>query len=211
MNAFSLLKPQLTASVLADMIDEKFYMDESTHLVSIAPSDFSETIAADGKLPAFDRDAFEDILLNLDAIGVVELAVHAIDGEQPIAHHTWHGVVRDPFEQLKKRCGKAFASGIWPRVYKKHGEQKTALLIDWPWCDFKWENWLFDFFQSSAGFYTKPLTKAEIKKGVWSRSPMPDVLATYAGQIRAGRSADELIIAGGRGERIRETILKTYC
>lgn len=211
MNAFSLLKPQLTASLLGDTINDTFEMDECAHLVSISPREFSETVAANGKLPTFNRSAFEEVLLNLDAIGVVELAVHAIDGQQPIAHHTWHGVVRDPFEQLKKRCDKVFASGIWPRIHKKSGAQKTALLVDWPWWDFKWENWLFDVFQSSAGFYSKPLTKAEIQKGAWSRSPMPDVLETYVGQILAGRSAVELILAGGRGERIRETILKTYC
>ncbi|MCT7663543.1 hypothetical protein [Shinella kummerowiae] len=211
MSAFSLLKPQLTASLLADMINDTFEMDECAHLVSISPSEFSETIATDGKLPTFNRSAFEEVLLNLDAIGVVELAVHAIDGEQPIAHYIWHGVVRDPFELLAKSCCKIFSSGAWPRAANKRGPKKPTLLIEWPLLDFNWEDWLFGFFQASAGYYSGPLTKAEINKGSWSRSFIPDDLAAYVGKILAERSASELVLAGGRGERIRETILNTYC
>lgn len=211
MNAFSLLKPQLTANLLAEMINDRFEMDELVHFVSIAPSDFAETITDDGKRPTFNRDLLEDVLLNLDAIGVVELAVHAADDGNRSAHFTWHGVVRGPFEELAARCSRTFASGAWPRTSKKRGTQKPTLLIEWPPLDFNWEDWLFGFFQASAGYYSEPLTKTDIKKGSWSRSSIPGDLAAYVGQILVERTADELVLAGSRGERIREIILKTYC
>lgn len=211
MNAYSVLKPRLTAKMLGDMINETFEMDELAHFVSIAPTECAETISSNGKLPAFDRAMFEDILLNLDAIGVVELALHATKDGNHIAHFTWHGVVRDPFEELAARCRRAFSAGAWPRSDKNGGTRKPDLLIEWPQLDFKWEDWLFGFFQASAGYYSGPLTKAEINKGSWSRSSVPNDLATYIDQILIERSATEVVLAGGRGERIRETILNTYC
>lgn len=211
MNAFSLLKPQLTASFLAEMIYERFEMDELVHFVSIAPSDFAGTIADDGKLPIFNRDLLEEVLLNLDAIGVVELAVHAADDGNRSAHFTWHGVVRDPLGELAVRCNTTFTSGAWPRASKKRGTRKLTVLTQWPRLDFNWEDWLFGFFQESAGYYGEPLSKADIKKGLWLRSSIPDDLAGYVRQVLIERSVDELILAGGRGERIREIVLRTYC
>lgn len=211
MNAFSLLKPQLTPKLLSQMIHHRFEMDETIHFVSIAPSDFAETIIDGGRLPTFNRELIEDVLLNLDAIGVVELAVQANKDGSRTAHFTWHGVVRDPFEELGKRCNRAFDSGAWPQVVNKRGIQKPALLIEWPPEDFNWENWLLGFFKASAGYYSKPLSKARVKKGVLDRSPIPSDLAPYVDQIPVELSADELVLAGGRGERIRETILKTWC
>lgn len=211
MNSFSLLKPQLTPSILSQMIYERFEMDELAHFVSIAPSDFAEIVVDDGHRPAFNRDLIEDVLLDFDAIGVVELAVHGVQGGVRTAHFAWHGVVRDPFEELETKCKAAFASGAWPQTVNKRVMQKSTLLIEWPQVSFNWEDWLFGFFQASAGYYSKSISKADIKKGAWSRLPIPSDLTAYTSQILLQLSADQRVLAGGRGERIRETILKSYC
>lgn len=211
MNAFSVLKPRLTAKMLGGMIDETFEMDELVHFVSIAPTEYAEMISSDGKLPTFDSAIFEEIVLNFDAIGMIELAVHAVKDGNHIAHFTWHGVVRDPFDKFTARCGRAFSAGAWPRTAKNGGTKKASLLIKWPRLNFGWEDWLFGFFQASAGYYSGPLTKADVRRGSLSRSSVPDDFASYVGQVLVNQSADEFIVAGGRGERIREYILKTYC